>query len=354
MRTLLVGTFLLVFGTGFSAATVECTLASDSCKEWVTTAGRTERVMVYRSHPLTVRNDSLRTAIIVVHGGNRNANDQFDAIAAAAFLGRRLDSTLVIAPKFSSSQGTCKDVLQVSEANWGCEDRQPDSWRNGAGALNDRALTSFDVVDDLLRTLGRKDLFPNMQRIVVTGHSGGGQFTMRYAMASTVIDGLGVPVSFVVSNPDALAYVDSLRPTAAAYPASAAAPGFPVASPSESFVEYPDARTCTAFNDWPYGLQNRTGYASRVTVEVLTRQLASRNVLYLLGALDLSPAGLDQTCPAVAQGPTRLARSLAFVKYLNERFGASQQVKVVGGCGHNERCVFTSADGIKAMFAESK
>jgi hypothetical protein len=311
--------------------------------------------MVYRSHPLTVRDASLRHAVIAVHGGSRNANDQFDAIAAAAFLAQQLDTTLIVAPRFSSAQGTCTDTLVPSEANWGCADRQPDSWRNGAGALNDRDLTSYDILDELLRTVARKDLFPNMTGIVLAGHSGGGQLAMRYAMSSTVIANLGVPVSFVVANPDALVYFDSLRPTAAAYPPSAAAPGYAVTPPRDAFVAFTDPRTCTGFNDWPYGLQKRTGYTARITDDVLKKQYVAQAVTYLLGELDILPlGGLDQTCPALAQGPNRLSRGLAFNKYINEHFGASHKTAVVDGCGHYERCMFTSQVGVKALFPDAR
>jgi len=352
---LLLGLGLFITASTTSPRAVAgCTSAADACREWVSVAGRPERVLIYRSHPLTVRNDSLRQAIIMVHGGGRTASDSFDTTAAAAFLAKRLDTTMLIAPRFSSSQGACKDSLASSEANWGCEDRQPDTWRNGAGAINDRNLTSFDVIDELLRGLARKDRFPNMQSIVVAGHSGGGQFTMRYAMSSTVADDFGVPISFVVSNPDALVYFDTLRPTTAAYPPNAAIPGYGVAPPSEAFAPYTDAHNCGAFNEWPYGLEKRSGYSAPLNEVTLRTQYVKRNVTYLLGALDILPlANFDQTCPALAQGPTRLARSLAFAKYVNERFRAAHKTEVIAGCGHNDRCLFTSASGLKVLFPES-
>jgi hypothetical protein len=53
--------------------------------------------------------------------------------------------------------------LAPLEANWGCEDRQADSWRNGSTAINNPKLTSYDFVDEILRKLARKDVFPSMQ-----------------------------------------------------------------------------------------------------------------------------------------------------------------------------------------------
>ena len=105
----------------------------------------------------------------------------------------------------------------------------------------------------------RKNVFPNLKIIVVSGHSAGGQYVSRYAMASTIHENLGVPVSYVVSNPSSYAYLDETRPSAPA---------------------------CETFNNWPYGMNDRNGYAARLSDDQLKKQLVSRPVVYLLGELD--------------------------------------------------------------------
>src|SRR5258708_6928759 len=92
-------------------------------------------------------------------------------------------------------------------------------------AGNNKDLTSFDFADEILRKLARKEVFPNLRNIVLAGHSAGGQFATRYEMANQVHDKLGVPVTYVVSNPSSYAYLDDSRPTEAAYPVSSRAPG---------------------------------------------------------------------------------------------------------------------------------
>jgi hypothetical protein len=115
-----------------------------------------------------------------------------------------------------------------------------------------------------------------LKHIVIAGHSGGGQYTLRYAMASQVDDTEGVAVSYVVSNPDALVYLDELRPTPAAYPPAAAGPRFLPPASDDAFAPFVDARNCTTFNDWQFGLRNRTGYTAALTDEQLKQQLAAR------------------------------------------------------------------------------
>jgi hypothetical protein len=100
-----------------------------------------------------------------------------------------------------------------------------------------------------------------------------------------------------------------------------------------------------------YGLKNRIGYAARVSEEQVRTQAASRPVTYLLGDSDILPSGIfDVSCPAVAQGPTRLARGLAFAKYMNDKFGAHHETVVVPFCGHSARCLFTSDVSLSVIF----
>jgi pimeloyl-ACP methyl ester carboxylesterase len=220
---------------------------------------------------------------------------------------------------------------------------------------NDK-LTSFDFMDEVLRRLARKDVFPNLKSIVVAGHSAGGQFAIRYEMSNQVHDSVGVPISYVVSNPSTYTFVDDMRPTASALPTTiaAAAPGFmppAAAEPPPAFVPYADARNCAGFDNWPYGLKSRVGYASKLTDDQLKKQLAARPVTYLLGETDILPLGIfDTSCPAMAQGPTRLARGLAFSRYVKEHHGANHSTVVVPFCGHSARCMFTSDVALPLIF----
>jgi hypothetical protein len=62
-----------------------------------------------------------------------------------------------------------------------------------------------------------------------------------------------------------------------------------------------------------------------------------------VGALDTTlDGGLDMSCPALAQGNSRVARAQAFVRLVTEKYKVPQRLMLVRGCGHEERCVFTS------------
>ena len=344
---------LLVLAEAGRAAT--CTSATPACAERVAVGRETTHTLVYRNHPLEARNERISRAVIVVHGQGRDAGNYFRHGLAAGFLAGALEHTIIISPRFASNEGgTCRDTLAPGELSWVCFG--PASWRNGGGALDSAHITSYDVADEILWRLARKDIFPNLKSIMVIGHSAGGQFATRYAMANQLHDRLGIPVAYVVANPSSYTYPDSLRPTASAVPANVAAapPGYvppPAAKPPAPFVPFADARNCTGFDGWPYGLQNRTGYSAKFPDEQLKKQLAARATTYLLGELDILPLyGFDSSCAAMAQGPTRLARGLAFGKHLNENYGAQHRTVVIPACGHSARCMFTADRALAVIF----
>ena len=115
-------------------------------------------------------------------------------------------------------------------------------------------------------------MFPNLRRIVVAGHSAGGQFTLRYAMSNKLHDELAIEFSYVVAKPSSYPWPDTARPL----PVDDAHPG--------------------------------------VAEQRLVEQLARRPTTYVLGQSDVLPvAGFDASCAAMMQGPTRRARGEAFL-----------------------------------------
>jgi pimeloyl-ACP methyl ester carboxylesterase len=315
---------LAVFSLSFAATAASCTSAKPECTEWVALAGGASRSLVYRTFPLGVKNAAITRALIMVHGAGRDADNYFRTALAAAFLAGALEDTIVISPRFASHEKGCADTLAGNEVNWSCSG---DSWRSGGVAVDNKALTSYDFTDEILRKLARKDVFPNLKAIVVAGHSAGGQYVTRYQMANKVHDGLGIPVAYVVANPSSYAYLDASRPAGSA--------------PAD----------CEQYDNWPYGLEKRSGYTAPIPDEQLKKQLAARPVTYLLGEIDILPlGGFDSSCPAMAQGPTRRARGEAFGRYVNEKYGAHHTVKIISLCGHNARCMFTAEAALPIIF----
>lgn len=146
---------LVVFSLCFVALGAPCTSAKPECTEWLTHGSGPSRSLVYRTFPLGVRNTSVTRALVMVHGASRDADNYFRTTLAAAFLAGALNDTIVIAPRFASNDGkSCADIVAANEVNWSCTG---DSWRSGGFALDNKALTSYDFADDILRKLARKE-----------------------------------------------------------------------------------------------------------------------------------------------------------------------------------------------------
>ncbi|HEX4739860.1 MAG TPA: alpha/beta fold hydrolase [Caulobacteraceae bacterium] len=348
MRALLFA--LIAFAVPVIARAAPCVTATASCERWIELKPG-ERAMAYATRRLDQPDPTVRRALIMVHGTLRNADHYFATATTAGFLDGALDDTVIIAPAFHSADPHCDDKLAPGEVSFSCTG---DSWRSGGAASSDPKLTSFDFADVLLRRLADKRLFPNLEVIVVAGHSAGGQFVARYAMASRVADDLGVPVRFVVANPSSYAWPDATRliPKGVGSPVAAAA-AWKDERPHTGFrFGLFDAAKVAGYDTWPYGLEDRTGgYTAGMSDDLLRRNLAHRDVTYLLSQVDTLPlGGFDDSPRAMAQGATRRQRGEAFVQHIRESLGAKAPVIIVPECGHNDRCVYTTDQVLPAIF----
>jgi pimeloyl-ACP methyl ester carboxylesterase len=286
----------------------------------------------------------------MVHGAGRNADHYFETSMAAAFLAGALENTIVIAPRFASRN----DTVAANEVLW---PERGENWRAGGRLEAVPTVGSFDLVDDIIHKLANKSMFPNLSRIVVAGHSAGGQFTTRYEMANRVHGTLGgIAISYVVANPSSYAWPAAVRPlpTGTADPSKAdkEALGPNGEKVNAQFTYGPfDSTKAPNFNKWPAGLENRVGYTAGISDDQLRKQLVERPTTYLFGQVDVLPlGGFDSSSTAMAQGPTRRARGEAFFKYVNETLGAKHTAIIVSECGHNDRCIFTTNTVLPAIF----
>ena len=326
-----------------------CTTAMTACEQWITLAGGPARSMVYSTYALDVPNPAITRAFILIHGTNRNADHYFGTATAAAFLAGALENTIVIAPHIIDGQ----DKPEANEVVW---PNRGDSWRSGGMSTSNPTLSTFDFMDEIIRTLANKKVFPNLAKVVVAGHSAGGQFVTRYEMANKIHGTLGVAVSYVVANPSTYAWPSALRPlrtgNADSTTAEHEALGRNGEKVSSDFTFGPfDASKVPNYDRWPAGLEQRSGYTAHMSDAQLKKQLAERPTTYLLSQVDVLPlGGFDSSPSAMTQGPTRRARGEAFVKFITDSLGAKPNTIIVPECGHNDRCVFTTDLVFPAIF----
>ena len=319
-----------------------CTKATVACERWIVFNGGPARSKVYASYALDVPNPAITRALVMVHGAGRNADHYFETSTAAGFLAGALENTIIIAPRFAAGN----DSVAPDEMKW---PERGDTWRSGGMSPTSPTISSFDLVDGILRKLANRKTFPNLTNVVIAGHSAGGQFVTRYEMTNKVHGTLGsVAVSYVVANPSSYAWPAAVRPLPQgdANPVGAdkeaLGPNGEKVHTDFTFGPF-DSTKAPNFNKWPAGLENRSGYSAGMSDDQLKKQLAERPTTFLLGQVDVLPlGGFDSSPNAMAQGPTRRARGEAFAKYVTEVMGGKPATIIVPECGHNDRCIFTT------------
>jgi hypothetical protein len=269
----------------------------------------------YSSQNLSTPAPKVKEAVVVVHGSERNADRYFSSMQGIA-KSLRGEEALVVAPHFKEIQ----DPRDSQEFYF-----HPEGWLSGEGALNHMEVSSFRIMDEIVKRLMNKDLFPHLKRLIITGHSAGGQLTQRYALGTQVTELYpSVQFQFVVVNPGSYVYLSSQRPVA----------------PEEN---------CD-FDRYKYGLEKLPFYFESVPKEKLVEQYLKKDITYLVGVLDNVEEGIDQSCPARSQGQNRLERARNFKAQLDLQFSHAHRILEVPGVGHTQHGMYNSSEGRSLLF----
>ncbi|HEY1546491.1 MAG TPA: hypothetical protein VGG28_01660 [Kofleriaceae bacterium] len=269
----------------------------------------------YRNFSLTTANPSITSAVIIVHADERDANAYFaDAMAQAQQAG--VDgSTIVIAPHFQCDA----DNPAANELYWACSGHD---WSHGfADKL--AGISSYAIVDGFVESLADKKLFPNLSRIVITGMGSGGQLVQRYAATNQIDPVAGIAIAYAPISPSSYVWPDSTRP-----------------SPQTN---------CAGFDDYYYGLQNRSGYVAVPTQDTIVHNMSSRDLQIFVGSEDTlanaSDGTMDESCGANAQGIDRLSRAQAYVA------ATATPLTIVPGCDSDRECMLYAPEVRAAVLA---
>ncbi len=270
---------------------------------------------------------AIRRAVVVVHGKHRNAQNYFDAVSRLAAEEGRANDTLVIALQFLTQADTVAHRLPANVAYW-----DADGWKHGLKSLNGSKLSSFEVLDQMLERL--IDYNPNLEQIVIAGHSAGAQFVQKHAAARH----LNVPawkgqLHYVVTNAGTYMYLNGERPG--------------------------DTRACKRdYNDYRYGIEhNRLEYFAGTSPDSLWKKFSEFPVTVLLGSEDTDEEG-DRSCPAMAQGPNRFERGKHFHRLTAQALplqvpgaGSSKfRLRVIPHVGHDFERMWDSRCGRDLLF----
>ncbi|SFC02229.1 hypothetical protein [Massilia yuzhufengensis] len=328
-RTLLTGLGGLLAGGALQAASLQETpLGQDGHY----------RLSYYSNQPLAAAMPAITRVVIVVHGILRDA-DRSLASAESALAGSGADggAVLLVAPQFWNEADAKAGKVAPATPYW-----HKAGWSLGYDSGDGRALSSFTVIDDLVRKFADPAAFPGVRRIVVAGHSAGAQMISRHAAFNTVHDSLrkNVSLRYVVANAGTYMYFTGERTA--------------------------DTGACPGYDAYKYGtasFPDGFGYPHGQAPLERFRRFAARDISFLQGTDDTRPAtaegGPDGSCAALLGGATRLARGVEHARHLRalaRREGASlhSQFHRVQGVGHDEGRMWAAACAAEPLFGAPK
>lgn len=301
-------------------------VASAGCLRAFELPGPAGRMSYYASDSVAAP----RSVLLVMHGHPRDANRSFEAGLLAARRAGRLGDTLVVAPIYQvphehAARCQSPDVpsAQTGDAVWTCG-----GWLAGEPSLGAHPIGAFAALDALVAELVRR--WPSLREVTLAGFSAGAQM-LQHSIGFAADPPAGVALRYVIAYPGSWLYFDPVRPVP------------PV--------------DCPGYDDWKYGVRALPVHLGRSAQQARERYIAAR-VDYLEGERDSSAVKgafypiLDKSCAAMAQGPFRLQRGLAFVEYERTvlKPPQSRRMVVVPGCGHDVRCVLPAGAAREVVF----
>ncbi len=297
------------------------------------------KIPIYFSNPLTEYNPETKYLLILIHGGGLNANHSFQTgQQVIESLGLTANHFLLLAPQFL--EGVERNERGL--LSWGFD------WRGGGFSISSHKtkdlnqLSSFTVIDRLINAA--IDHHPGITRVILMGHSAGGQFVNRYAATNNCADGMvkkDISFVYITANPSSYLYLDSNR-----YEFNSRGE-----TQRRSRKEIED---CPKNNRYIYGLDNRFGYAETLSKQDIKTRFLNRSIIFLLGEQDNKRNwSLDISCQAEIQGNNRIERGLLYQYHLS-RFYENNYNPLhiwlrIPDVGHDSRQMLTHPIFIKEL-----
>jgi hypothetical protein len=321
----------------------------------------------------------------------RNVNN---ALRRAQTLDDTLDpeSIAIVAPSFQRTTHW-QPYTDEDRRNWTW---QGTLWNTGVravanetftGIIRAESVSSFDVFDEFMRAALIK--FPNLEHLIIVGHSAGGQAVHRYALLGVGIherlESEGIHVRYMPANPGLYAFPLQVRKMPPGR--TSVTPGIGAGDTGD--WQWGAPRGCKGYDDWGYGLGelgkadgDRTMRAANYAIEQYLRpvdrklarqamrepgsriwaeaarhalrlQYASREVWHIQAANDHESA-FDTNCRATVQGRSRWERFSNFQEAWTRLVGLPAPnlhfVALDASHPHSSRVVYASDAGMHLLF----
>lgn len=289
----------------------------------------------------------VQRAIIVVHGLNRDPGTYMSNMLSAlsqvtADKNVNFSSVAIMAPYFpngydkyvgypwtpglAANKGSTSNALVWTAAQWA-------SGANNQYPWNATTVSSYEVLDQLVKWFDNKSNFPNMKHIVVAGHSLGAQTINRYAEVGNTFS-TNSRVSYWIGNPNSYGWMSTSRPLS--------------------------TTSCPTYDNWREGFTNYTSYPMTYGTSLVASGRSavlanynSRSKAYARGTQDLGDD--SSTCAPFTTGANRNERFFNFLKAFpatcSSTTGQCDTIDYVNA-GHDAGAMFASQAGQARLFLD--
>lgn len=345
VQVLLVCIFITLFcAAGYTSGTSSYALSPNRFA--YTEDSKTAYFPYAASHDISEPNAKINRVVFLIHGSDPISDSYLKrAQKAAGPISGQLDRTLIIAPQFLQEKQIkelpVSDTLLYWKVSpfWG-------SQRTFCRRHGNMSISSFSILDAFIKKVSNKIIYPELNSIIIFGHSAGGQLVNRYAAISPAEDmyakPLNISVRYIVSSPSSYLYFNEKRWVRGTH--------------YEFTVQNNE---CQGFNDYGYGFLNPYRYhKDNGGAEAMLKRYPTRNVVYLIGEKDNSTSdqSLSTTCASMLQGKQRLERGQVYYAYLADCFGSEITQRHIFGIipdsGHNSATIMDSTLGRKYIFGQ--
>lgn len=230
-------------------------------------------------------------------------------------------------------------------------------WKSGdwaSGGLTkgpgDTKVSIFKALDALVDLWFNQTVFPNLNSVVIAGHSAGAILAQRYAVLRESVDGQDANMKWFISDAGSYAWPVDSRP---------------VKNPTASSDCKSNSENCemkaeceVTMNQWPYGLNMTDPSTMNVygrskmqkNKEKMVQDYFDRRIQYTFAALDDGPG--DTHCEAQFQGDSHIARGNNFVAALKSAGAKGFHTTYVANATHVDLELFIDPASQEWMFVD--
>ncbi|WFD38139.1 uncharacterized protein MJAP1_001087 [Malassezia japonica] len=242
---------------------------------------------------------------------------------------------IIVAPLALNQDDQAAGGTNGEDSNWAVY--RMSNWEFGGSTHSPKSANSvsfYTGLDKIIDNLMDKSQYPNLNKVVVAGHSMGGQTAVRYALMKHE-KSYDNDIMYWVGNPGSYTWLVEDRPS---------------------------SEDCkSSENSYPYGMGDsddfpkygRAALNNGQSIGDIVNRFRSRTVHYALGLLDNGSG--DTHCEALAQGANHLQRGANFVQMLNNQDGglpSTHTVSYVPGVSHQDYPMIAADKSLDFIFGK--